>query len=65
MSRRVFLLLFIKQCVCVCLCVCACVCWSVCKSKSDRKLSNSLKEIATSFSGATKQAKLDVFSQTS
>lgn len=61
MSRRVFLLLFIKECVCVCLCVCACVC----KSKSDRKLSNSLKEIATSFLGATKQAKLDVFSQTS
>lgn len=64
MSRRVFLLLFVKECVCV-PCVCVCVCWSVCKSKSDRKLSNSLKEIATSFLGATKQAKLDVFSQTS
>lgn len=56
-----FLLLFIKECVCACVYVCV----SVCKSKSDRKLSNSLKEIATSFSGATKQAKLDVFSQTS
>lgn len=49
----------------MCMFLCVCVCWSVCKSKSDRKLSNSLKEIATSFSGATKQAKLDVFSQTS
>lgn len=39
-----------------------CVC--VCKSKSDRKLSNSLKEIATSFLDATKQAKFDVFSPT-
>lgn len=62
----VFACVCFKQCVWVGLCVwgCACVCVCVCKSKSDRKLSNSLKEIATSFLDATKQAKFDVFSPT-